>query len=163
MRRAASRLVVLTVTAAVLLIGCRRPGVAAGSTPLVPPPEEFCWWRPYRTAQSPDSVAARTSRAFSTLGLTGATWTRQADTAWAQAGPTALADSSHAAGPYSARVVAFRRGDSTSFRTLVVTPSNRGSETIPFCGDILRTAKAGAVTPTAESPDDTLAVWRRRP
>ena len=100
------------------------------------------------------------------LGLSRVDWAHRADTAWAQAGPSVLADSGRV-GTYAARVVAFRRGDSTLFRTFVgitsSTSSNVSGEQIGFCGETMRAAKAAGTAPRIEEPDDALPLWRRRP
>jgi hypothetical protein len=137
-------------------------------------PQEHCWWAAFRTVLPPDSVAARSARAYTALGLTGARWARLADTAWATAGPTALADGAGgvAGGVYAARVVAFRRGDTTVFRPFVAArargavgadSAGPGALTISFCGAIGRAAQAGGTAPRDPEPDDSLAQWRRRP
>ena len=130
------------------------------------PPDERCWWAPFRTALPPDSVAVRFARAYMMLRMSRANWSHLADTAWAEAGPSVLADSGRV-GTYAARVVAFRRGDSTLFRTFVgitsSTSSDVSGEQIGFCGEPMRAARTAATAPRIEEPDDSLPMWRRRP
>ena len=158
--------VTVLVLACSFIAGCRRPAQTRAVASPAWPTEERCWWAPFRTALGPDSVAARYARAYTMLGLSSAEWSHQADTAWAQAGPSALTDSGHV-GTYAARVVAVRRGDTTRFRTFVAVRSSASSgvasDQIGFCGDIMRAAKAEATAPRGEEPDDALPMWRRRP
>lgn len=135
-------------------------------------PEVHCWWAAFRTALPPDSVAVRSARAYATLGLAAGRSGRLADTAWAEAGPTVLAGPSRA-GAYAARVVAYRRGDTTYYRPfLSVTPRDAATradsgrltrERIGFCGEIGRGAQIGGTAPAGEEPDDASPRWRRRP
>jgi len=165
-RRTTITLAALIFAAGSLNAGCRHLRRATASTPVAWPPEDRCWWAPFRTALPPDSVAVRFTRAFATLGLSGASWSQQADTAWAEGGPSVLSDSAWV-GTYAARVVAFRRGDSTLFRPFVaVQPrdsSNIARDLIGFCAQAMRAARAGATAPRTEEPDHTLPLWRRRP
>jgi hypothetical protein len=144
---------------------CHRSPVQTASTPLALPAEDHCWWAAYRTAIPADSVAVRYARAFASLGLSGAGWSHQADTAWAEGGPTVLSRPT-GTGLYAARVVAYRRGDTTLVRPFVaVRPHgdvNGGSLSIPLCGDASRAAQALTTAPREEERDDSLPVWRRR-
>ena len=162
--RTASVFTAVAIFASLLITGCHRAALTTSSS-SVWPPEGKCWWAPFRTALPPDSVAVRFARAYTMLGLSRAEWSHQADTAWAQAGPSVLADSGRV-GTYAARVVAFRRGDSTLLRTFVAIGSSMASnvarERIGFCGETIRTAKPAATAPRIEEPDDALPVWRRR-
>ena len=128
--------------------------------------EGHCWWAAYRTAMPPDSVAARYAQAFTTVGLAGAGWSRQADTAWAQAEPTLLTRPA-GVGTYAMRVVAYRRGDTTFFRPFNAVRANEGANlgamAIGFCGDVSRASKVPATAPYDEERDDSLPLWRRRP
>jgi hypothetical protein len=146
--------------------GCRHAKPQTASAPLVWPAEEYCWWAPLRTAMSPDSVAVRYATAFATLGLSGAGWSHRADTAWAEAGPTVLSRAT-GGGIFAARVVAYRRGDTTLVRPFVAArpegSAPAGSLTIPFCGDAIRAAHAATTQPHDEERDASLPVWRRRP
>jgi hypothetical protein len=164
-----SRLAVHVVLLTVLgtsSAGCHHSRAQTASAPTSWPEEGHCWWARYRTAIPPDSVAVRYARAFATLGLSGAGWSHQADTAWAEGGPTVLTRPA-GTGLYAARVVAYRRGDTTFVRPFVaVRPGDdrgAGRLSIPFCGDAIRTAQAGLLAPREEEPDDSLPVWRRRP
>lgn len=155
--------------------GCRHRAAAAPPTPA-PATEEYCWWTLLRTSLPPDSVAARFQRGYAAAGLTGAAWTSRADTAWARAGPTPLAGSP---GPsYASRAVAFRQGDSTSFRYFVTVapPASRAGRApaadsgtrwmnhMGLCGTVARAA--GVLWSTPRRPpnaEDSLAVWARVP
>ena len=143
-RRTVTVLVAVVVLAGLLIAGCRHPARTTSMSPAWPP-DERCWWAPFRTALPPDSVAVRFARAYMMLRMSRANWSHLADTAWAEAGPSVRADSGRV-GTYAARVVAFRRGDSTLFRTFVAirssTSPNVGGEQIGFCGETMRTAKA---------------------
>jgi hypothetical protein len=115
---------------------------------------------------TPDSVAARFARAYESLGLANASWSHQADTAWAEAGPSTVVREG-ASGIVRARVVAYRRGDTTLVRPFSsVQPegsANLGALYIGFCGEVIRAAKAETTQPPSEEPDDSLPLWRRRP
>ena len=144
--------------------GCRRKPAAAAPTPA-PLDEEYCWWAVLRTTLPPDTVAARFERAFAAVGLTGGGWTRQGDTAWAHAGPTA----GQPGAPYASRAVAYRRGDSTHFRYYVgiaaarLAPPDSAPTLIPLCGRIARAAAVPTSTPASPTGEESLPVWRRRP
>ena len=156
----------LLAVATALIAGCHRTIAQTANEPVVWPTEEYCWWAPLRTTMLPDSVAARYSRAYATLGLTGAGWSHEADTAWAEAGPTVLERAASRA-VYAARVVAYRRGDTTLVRPFVAVRSDDsasvGSLSIPFCGDVIRAAHASTTQPRDDEKDDKLPLWRRRP
>ena len=132
------------------------------------PSYEHCWWAAYRTAMSPDSVAARYASAFTTVGLSNSRWSHLADTAWAEAGPTPLVRNAGTR-TYSGRVVAIRRGDTTFFRqfnAVQLQPADsggRGALAIGFCLDMNRAAMTGGIAPRDEEPDDAMPLWRRRP
>jgi hypothetical protein len=148
-----------------LFVGCHRPGAQMAPTPRASLDEGHCWWAAFRTAMPPDSVAMRYAQAFTTLGLTGAGWAQQGDTAWAQAEPTLLSRPA-GAGTYAARVATYRRGDTTFFRSFVVArpegTANGGAMLIQFCGDASRASQVAATAPRDEERDDSLPVWRRR-
>jgi len=169
MHRRIRRLALYAMLSAIigtLSAGCHRSRAQTASAPPISPEGEHCWWAAYRTAVPPDSVAVRYSRAFASLGLSGAGWSHQADTAWAEGGPTGLSRPA-GAGLYAARVVAYRRGDTTLVRPFVaVRPDgdvSGGSLSISFCGDASRAAQALTTAPPDEERDDSLPVWRRRP
>lgn len=157
--------VLLTLTGS-LSAGCHRTAARVASTAPASPQWEHCWWAAHRTALPPDSVAARFARAYESLGLANASWSHQADTAWAEAGPSPVAREG-VSGIVRARVVAYRRGDTTLVRPFSAVqstgPSNIGALYIGFCGDVIRAAKAGTTQPPNEEPDDSLPLWRRRP
>jgi hypothetical protein len=156
---------VLLALITTLSAGCHHSTPRIASTPASWPEEDHCWSAPLRTAVPPDSVAMRYARAYGTLGLSGAGWSRQADTAWAEGGPTVLSRPD-GSGLFAARVIAYRRGDTTLVRPFVaVRPDggvNVGRLSIPFCGDAIRAAAALTTAPGAEERDDSLPVWRRR-
>jgi hypothetical protein len=168
---AAAPVVVMFI--AVLGAGCRRH--PARTVPIRPQlEEEYCWWAVLRSPLPPDSVAARFQRAFTTVGLTGATWTRSADTAWARAGPTSLGGR-YAGATYESRAVAYWRGDSTHFRHYVAIGQRPegwapaadtvsfGGRLIGLCADIARAAAIPTSVPRTLTGEETLPVWRRRP
>ena len=165
MRRPIAPFAPLALVAAALGAGCHRPHAATAVAPIPWPAEAHCWWAPFRTTLPPDSVAARFARAYAALGLSDTTWSRQADTAWADAGPTVLGDSTGRV-VHAARVVAFRRGDSTLFRPFVAIASGDstavGRRRIELCGAAMREARTAAVAPRDEERDRSLPVWRRR-
>lgn len=167
------------VALACVAAACHRPArpvVSPAAPALAVGEEAYCWSAAFRTALPPDSVAVRSARAYAALGFTGARWDRLADTAWAESTPTVLTRNE---GPraYRARVVAFRRGDTTVFRPFVaagVLPprasnADSGAHTrarFDLCGAIGRTAGNGGTAPRAPSDDerdDGLPAWRRRP
>ena len=159
---------ILLPLVASLSTACHRGGPRVAITPSAQPKYEHCWWAAYRTAMPPDSVAARFAGAYTTLGFPPSGWSHLGDTAWAEAGPTALA---REAGTrvYAARVVAIRRGDTTFYRqfnAVQLQPADSGGKgalAIPFCLDMNRAAMTGGIAPRDEEPDDTLPLWRRRP
>lgn len=156
---------ILVAFTGALSAGCHRSRVQTAGTPSLWPEEGHCWWARYRTAIPPDSVAVRYARAFETLGLSEAGWSHQADTAWAEGGPTILTRPD-GTGLFAARVVAYRRRDTTFVRPFAaVRPDDdrgAGRLSIPFCGDVSRAAHAETTTIKEEERDDSLPVWRRR-
>ena len=155
----------LALTSA-LSVGCHRRTVQTAVTPRATLGEEHCWWSAFRTAMPPDSVAAHYARAFTMVGLSGAGWAQLGDTAWAQAEPTFLSRP-EGVGTYAARVVAYRRGDTTFFRPFnaveATGPANLGAMGLGFCQNVMRAAQTGGAAPRDEEPDDSLPLWRRRP
>ena len=138
---------------------------------------DYCWWTVYRSPLPVDTVVARFARAYEAVGLAGAGSARVADTAWAQGTPTVLGGA-HAGGTYAARVVAYRRGDSTHFRqyvSLVAPPggwpasdSAHGGDAgfgrqVGFCTELSRAAKTQGTAPREPDGEEKLDVWRRRP
>jgi hypothetical protein len=156
----------LLVLATALSAGCHHPAAQTAVTPRASLEEGHCWWAAYRSAMPPDSVAAHYAQAYTTLGLAGAGWSQQGDTAWAQAEPTRLSRPA-GTGTFAARVVAYRRGDSTFLRPFVAVRTegdgNGGAMSIEFCGDVSRASHVAAAGPRDEEPDDSLPLWRRRP
>jgi hypothetical protein len=165
MRRSLAVHATLLAIATALTAGCHHPAQTA-VTPRASIEEGHCWWSAFRTAMPPDSVAAQYAQAYATLGLTGAGWSQQGDTAWAQAEPTLL-ERPEGTGTYVARVVAYRRGDTTFFRSYdgvqSAGPANLGAMAIGFCGEASRASHVAAAAPRDEEPDDSLPLWRRRP
>jgi len=146
---------------------CHRPAAQTAPAPRASLEGEHCWWAAYRTAMSPDSVAARYAAAYTTVGLSNSSWSHLADTAWAEAGPTALTRDGDTS-IYAARGVAIRRGDTTFFRPFnALQPADgtgrEGAHRIEFCGEVSRAALTGGTAPREEEPDDSLPLWRRRP
>jgi hypothetical protein len=158
---------ILLAIAGTLAVGCQRPRAQTAITPRARLEYDHCWWAAYRTSMSPDSVAARYARAYTTVGLSNSGWAHSADTAWAEAGPTALAREDDTL-LYAGRVVAIRRGDTTFFRPFNALQPDDGTgkgtaRRIGFCGDVSRAALTGGTAPRDEERDDTLPLWRRRP
>ena len=167
-----SRATLLLVAA--LFAGCRHPA----STSLAPvrDEEEHCWWTVFRTDLPADTVAVHFVRAYTAAGLGDATWAHLADTAWAHAGPTVLG-AARGGGIYEARVVAYRQGDSTTFRHYAaITPPAGGwappfdsvqgpsAGRIAFCGEVGRAALVHGVAPQRQpNAEDSLPVFRWRP
>lgn len=166
MRSSPTKYAVLFALIGSMSAACHRTGPRVATTPSTSPSLEHCWWAAYRTAMPPDSVTARYAAAYTTLGLSNSSWSHLADTAWAEAGPTTLVREG-GTGIFTARVVAYRRGDTTFVRPFdavhPVGPANVSGLAIGFCGEASRVAKAGTTAPPNEEPDDSLPLWRRRP
>jgi hypothetical protein len=160
-------------------VGCRQPAPAEAAPVALR--EGPCWWAVFRTALPPDSVAEHFVRAFDKLGLTRASWTQRGDTTWAHAGPTKL-DADWRGATYAARVVAYRRGDSTHFRHFVsVAPPaggwaasydsvtadgrhvaiNPAGASIGFCGMLGRAAAVHGTAPREPDGEEMLPLWTR--
>ena len=164
-----------------LTAGCHRQAPVSEAVPVAAA-ETPCWWTVYRSALPLDTVAVHLMNAFSAHGLTGATWERQGDTAWASAGPTRLA--TRFGGTFAVRAVAFQRGDSTLYRYFVtaappaggwrpgydsvtvtgrhmsVTPAGSG---LGLCVDIASSAQNGGKAPKAPNGEESLPIWSSRP
>jgi hypothetical protein len=159
-------LVRVILVVAILSTGCRHKPVDI--TPLPAPLNEtYCWFAVALSPLPADSVAVRFQRAYGAVGLTGAAWFHNADTAWAHAGPTPLQRGSVRA-TYASRVVAYWHGDSTHFRWYVATTptadtANGSGDVIGFCGDVSRAAAVHGSAPQWPNGEDTLSVWRARP
>ena len=174
MPRTASSLRSLAAALALTADGCRQPAPTLAAKPAAVRATQHCWWSVFRTALPPDSVALHFVRAFGALGLSGATWRQVADTTWAQAGPTVLTDAKGRA-TYAARVVAYRKGDSTHFRHFVgVAPPpagwvapfdsvSSGVRTIPFCGELGKAAAVHGTAPAQPDGEEQLELWTRFP
>jgi hypothetical protein len=155
--RIASPLAVSTVISlGVSLYGCHPSPPRVSSVP-VSLNEEHCWWAVYRTSLPLDTVAARFARAFTSIGFAPAAPSQVGDTAWINVGTSRL--SGYEGRPIEARMVAYRAGDSTHFRTFVATGE---SQAIELCQQISRAAPVGAVTLREPDGEEKLSVWRRR-
>jgi len=108
---------------------------------------------------APESVATRFEAALESIGFTRGHRGALGDTAWAQAGPSALPTMQ--SGIYAARVVAIRMGESTHARVFVGADSS--TRVIPMCGEIMRRAAFRTVAPAGQEADDSTPQWRRRP
>lgn len=160
-----------------LAAACHRQAPVSESAPAAAA-ENPCWWTVYRSALPLDTVAAHLVNAFSAQGLTGATWERQGDTAWASAGPTWIA--ARFGGTFSARAVAFERGDSTLYRYFVtaappvggwrpgydsVTATGRHMSVNPaasglgLCVGIASLARNGGTAPKEPNGEEALPIW----
>jgi hypothetical protein len=144
---------------AVLSAGCRSHPVV--TTSIARSSDDYCWWAVLRSPLPPDSVAARFQRAFTAVGLSGSTWTRSADTAWAHAGPTALGGATGAT--YVSRVVAYWHGDSTHFRQYVSMAHKLGDSAnlIGLCQEISRAAAVPTSIPPKPTGEEALKLWTR--
>ncbi len=176
MRRSPSAATVLMMVIAGLSAGCHHRAVTIRAQPaLAGPSENYCWWTLLRTALPPDSVAARFQLGFTAIGLTGATWTRSADTVWVHAGPTPL-ERGLTGAMYAGRAVAYRQGDSTNFRyyVAIAPPAQEQAQTgsagerplpnVELCGQIAQASAIPSSRPRRDpNGEDSLEVWRRRP
>lgn len=136
---------------------------ACNSTPprvsVVPvsPREDHCWWAVYRTSLPIDTVANRFAAAFTSIGFAPSAPSHVGDTAWINVGPSRL--SGYEGRQIEARMVAYRAGDSTHFRTFVAAVE---SQAIALCRQISRAAPVGGVTLREPDGEEKLSVWRRR-
>lgn len=165
--------VAVALTLVAVLVGCQHQSVAVSSQPALLPlsQENYCWWTLLLTTLPPDSVAARFQGSLAAGGLTNATWTQRADTAWAQAGPTLIPDSSLADAGYAARAVAYRHGDTTRFRfyVSVSAPSMGWPRTVntqaierqlfSLCGRIAPSSIKWSRPARQPTWEDSLSVW----
>lgn len=119
--------------------------------------EEYCWWAVYRTSLPLDTVANRFAAAFTSIGFSPSAPSQVGDTAWINVGPSIL--SGYEGRPIEARMVAYRAGDSTHFRTFVATGE---SQAISLCQQISQAAPVGGVTLRGPDGEEKLSVWRRR-
>jgi hypothetical protein len=120
--------------------------------------EEHCWWAVYRTSLPLDTVVDRFARAFTSIGFAPSAPSQVSDTAWINVGPSRI--SGYEGRSIEARIVAYRVGDSTHFRTFVATGP---SQAIELCQQISRAAPVGGVTLREPDGEEKLSVWRRRP
>jgi hypothetical protein len=119
--------------------------------------EEHCWWAVYRTSLPLDTVANRFAAAFTSIGFAPSAPSQVGDTAWINVGPSSLPG--YEGRPIEARMVAYRAGDSTHFRTFVATGE---SKAIQLCQQISQSAPVGGVTLREPDGEEKLSVWRRR-
>ena len=96
--------------------GCRPSAPKVAVVPLSPK-EEYCWWAVYRTSLPLDTVVNRFAAAFTSIGFAPPAPSQVGDTAWVNVGPSKL--TGYEGRPIEARIVAYRAGDSTHFRTFV--------------------------------------------
>jgi hypothetical protein len=155
--RIASPLAALTVISLGVSVYACNPSPPKVAVVPVSMNEDHCWWAVYRTSLSLDTVAARFSRAFTSIGFAASAPSQVSDTVWINVGPSSL--SGYEGRPIEARMVAYRAGDSTHFRTFVATG---GSQAIELCQQIARAAPVGGVTLREPDGEEKLSVWRRR-
>lgn len=166
-----ARTLARTLLPLLVTVACRHPA-ATTVTPTAPrSTEEHCWWTPFRTPLPRDSVAARLQQAFVATGLDAARRRQAGDTTWVASGPTVVAANLPRA-TYRARAVAIGHADGTHYRVYVAVDAppegwadadeatQGGRYVIPMCGAIARAAALRGV-PSAQSAEDTLAVWTR--
>jgi hypothetical protein len=156
--RIASPLAVFTVISLGVSVYACKPTSPRVAVVPVSLDEEHCWWAVYRTSLPLDSVAARFARAFTSIGFAPSAPSQVGDTAWINVGPSRL--SGYDGRLIAARMVAYRAGDSTHFRTFVTTGA---SQAIELCQQISRAAPVGGVTLREPDGEEKLGVWRRRP
>jgi hypothetical protein len=175
------RHIALLLAFGAVVTGCRHRPSGTAAAPIATR-ENACWWTVFRSTLPVDTVTAHLVNAFTTLGLTSARSAQLGDTAWAEAGPTRLDD--WIGGTYSARMAAFRRGDSTLYRYFVevapppggwrpeydsVTIDGRSIHVSPtasligFCQAIARVSANHGTSPREPNGEESLTVWRRRP
>ena len=156
------RTIVLAAIPLLAALACRHRIATA------PTGENPCWSYVASSPLTPEQVARRYMDAFRAVGLDDPMWFAHADTAWAITHPVALADPAHRA-RYAARVVAYRRGDSTRFRQYVTPlagahPAPGDSARTPgladVCAEIARAAAIDATASSAPRGDETISVWR---
>ena len=155
--RIASPLALLTVISLCISVYACNPSPPNVSVVPVSLKEEYCWWAVYRTSLPLDTVANRFTRAFTSIGFSPSAPSQVGDTAWINVGPSKI--SAYEGRPIEARMVAYRAGDSTHFRTFVATSE---SQAIPLCQQISQAAPVGGVTLREPDGEEKLSVWRRR-
>lgn len=156
------RNIVLAAIALAAALACRHRVAVA------PTAENPCWSYVASSPLPPEGVARRYMDAFHAVGLGDPMWFTHADTAWALTHPVAL-DSAGQGARYAARVVAFRKGDSTHFRQYVTrlaaaatSPADSASARglTHLCAEINHAAAIDTTAPSAPTGDETLSVWR---
>ena len=158
--RIASPLAALTVISLGVSVYACNPSPPKVAVVPVSLGEDHCWWAVYRTSLPLDTVADRFARAFTSIGFAPSAPSQVGDTAWINAGPSRL--SGYEGRPIEARMVAYRVGDSTHFRTFVATGTG-ASQAIELCQQISKAAPVGGVTLREPDGEEKLSVWRRRP
>ncbi|HZJ01162.1 MAG TPA: hypothetical protein VFD22_10920 [Gemmatimonadaceae bacterium] len=88
--------------------GCHRP-VALAPTPVA---NTYCWWASQYVSISPAFVAEYFNRGLGDAGFANVKWSRNADSAWAIAGPQRIERSGTSA-LYTFRVVAHPATETT--------------------------------------------------
>lgn len=156
--RTVSPLAVFAVMSIGVFVSACNPSPPKVAIVPVSVDEDHCWWTVYRTSLPLDSVADRFARAFTSVGFASSPPSYLGDTAWINVGPTRLVG--YDGRPIEARLVAYRAGDSTHFRTFVATGA---SQAIQLCQQISRAAPVSGVALREPDGDETLSVWRRRP
>jgi hypothetical protein len=153
----ASPLAALTVISLGVSVYACNPSPPKVSVVPVSLKEEHCWWAVYRTSLPLDTVANRFVRAFTSIGFSPSAPWQVGDTAWINVGPSSIPG--YEGRPIEARMVAYRAGDSTHFRTFVATGE---SQAISLCQQISQAAPVGGVTLREPDGEEKLSVWRRR-
>jgi hypothetical protein len=156
--RVASPLAVMTAISLGLSVSACNSSPPRVSVVPVSLKEEHCWWAVYRTSLPLDTVVNRFAAAFTSIGFAPSEPSQVGDTAWINVGPSRL--SGYEGRPIEARMVAYRAGDSTHFRTFVATS---GSQAISLCQQISQAAPVGGVTLREPDGEEKLSVWRRHP
>jgi hypothetical protein len=169
----------LATVLTLVITGCQHAPAAIPPTPDSAIVHQ-CGGAVFRTSLAPDTVAVHFVRAFTTLGLRGATWLQRADTIWVHSNPTPLG-SAYGGGVYQAGVVGFRHGDSTYFRHSLIaaapasgwpapydslTPGDRqvtltpANSWIGLCGRLGQAAQVHGTAPRDPDGQETLKVWQ---
>lgn len=158
MRTARTFLASASAVLAIFLVGCHHqapPTLAAAPAVLR---EHYCWWAVYRTSVPLDTVVARFTRAYASVGFTSSTLSRAGDTVWVNAVPSPLGPGGQSV---AARLVGYTVGSSTHFRTFVASADSSASP-IPLCQQIARVAAVGIFAPREPDGEEKLGIWTRR-
>ena len=149
---------IVLVMSTIIAGACARTRTVAPVPTPVAEREKHCWWAVLRTKSPVDTVVARYSDAYRTLGLAPSAVSQLGDTAWVSADSAPMT-----AATFGARVVAYRVGDSTHFRTYLRGLADSTGRTISLCQLIAQTAGVHTVVPREPDSEAQSAVWRRRP